>query len=117
MVTSFGKILRIIRINTGDSSKEMARKLHVSPSYLSAIENGKRNIPYDMEKLVTQAYTLSPRDLERLRESITNSTKLLTLDITLLSENRKRLIYSLAKDDYSENEIDSFCEMVDKNKK
>lgn len=39
MLTEFGKILRIIRINSGDSSRAMAKKLNLSPSYLSAIEN------------------------------------------------------------------------------
>ncbi len=31
MLTEFGKLLRIIRINSGDSSREMARKLGFSP--------------------------------------------------------------------------------------
>lgn len=47
MLTEFGKLLRIIRINSGDTSKDMAKKLNLSPSYLSAIESGKRNIPAD----------------------------------------------------------------------
>ena len=45
MITEFGKILRIIRINCGDSAKDMSEKLGISASYLSAIENGKRNVP------------------------------------------------------------------------
>ena len=49
MLTEFGKLLRIIRINSGDTSKDMAKKLNLSPSYLSAIESGKRNIPLDIE--------------------------------------------------------------------
>lgn len=39
MLTEFGKLLRIIRINSGDTSKDMAKKLNLSPSYLSAIES------------------------------------------------------------------------------
>lgn len=42
MITEFGKLLRIIRINTGDSARTMAEKFGMSPSYLSTIENGKR---------------------------------------------------------------------------
>ena len=40
MITEFGKLLRIIRINTGDSARTMAEKFGMSPSYLSTIENG-----------------------------------------------------------------------------
>ena len=62
MITEFGKLLRIIRVNSGDSAKDMAIKLNMSPSYLSTIENGKRNIPPDMEQLLISAYNLSDRD-------------------------------------------------------
>ena len=62
MITEFGKLLRIIRINSGDSAKDMATKLNMSASYLSTIENGKRNIPPDMEDLLVRAYNLSERE-------------------------------------------------------
>lgn len=45
MLTEFGKVMRIIRINTGDSMRDMAAKIGMSATYLSAIETGKRNIP------------------------------------------------------------------------
>ena len=70
MITEFGKLLRIIRINSGDSAKEMAKKLNMSPSYLSTIENGKRNIPPDMEELLIHAYKLSDKDKAKLRKAM-----------------------------------------------
>ena len=73
MLTEFGKILRIIRINSGDSSRAMAKKLNLSPSYLSAIENGKRNIPSDIEKLLCDAYPLSSTDVMKIRKTIVGS--------------------------------------------
>ena len=54
MVTQLGKILRIIRVNTGDSMRTMAGKLGVSVSYLSAIENGKRNVRFREFMLLLQ---------------------------------------------------------------
>ena len=38
MLTEFGKVMRIIRINTGDSMRDMAAKIGMSATYLSAIE-------------------------------------------------------------------------------
>ena len=39
MVTEFGKLLRIIRINTGDSARTMAEKFGMSPSeYAKSIQ-------------------------------------------------------------------------------
>ena len=45
MVTSFGKFLRNLRMDVGELLLEMAAKLHVSPAFLSGVENGKRKIP------------------------------------------------------------------------
>ena len=70
MITEFGRILRIIRINSGDSAKIMAEKLNMSASYLSTIENGKRNIPPEMETLLVKAYQLSDEDIDNLYYAI-----------------------------------------------
>ena len=75
MITEFGKLLRIIRINTGDSARTMAEKFGMSPSYLSTIENGKRNIPPEMEELVIRAYDLSEHDKEKLRKTLNIAAK------------------------------------------
>ena len=77
MLTQFGKLLRIIRINSGDSAKDMAKKLNLSPSYLSAIENGNRRIPSDMEQLLCEAYPLSDVDKEKIRFAILETHEIL----------------------------------------
>ncbi len=116
MLTPLGKILRIIRINTGDSATEMAFKLHISPSYLSAIENGKRNIPYDMEKLISSTYPLSTRDIQRMRDSIKDSTKMISFDLTLLSEKAKKVLFAVTNGEVQDEDLTTMCEMVDKKK-
>ena len=45
MITEFGKALRKLRIDRGETLKIMADNLEMTSSYLSAIECGKRNIP------------------------------------------------------------------------
>lgn len=92
MLTEFGKILRIIRINSGDSSRAMAKKLNLSPSYLSAIENGKRNIPSDIEKLLCDAYPLSSTDVTKIRKTIVGSCTSIKINLTEFAEKKKRLI-------------------------
>ena len=89
MITEFGKLLRIIRINTGDSARTMAEKFGMSPSYLSTIENGKRNIPPEMEELVIRAYDLSEHDKEKLRKTIIDTTAQLKVDLTEMEEKKK----------------------------
>lgn len=112
MVTEFGKLLRIIRINSGDSSKEMARKLSLSSSYLSAIENGKRNIPADIERRLCNAYTLSDMDREKIRKGMMTSSESLKINLTEFGEKKQRLIFAIIQDGVSEETIDRLCDLV-----
>ncbi|MCF0117280.1 MAG: helix-turn-helix domain-containing protein [Bacilli bacterium] len=114
MVTQLGKILRIIRINTGDSMRSMAQKLDLSVSYLSAIENGKRNVPADFEEKFIQKYDLSDKDRENLRNAITQTTENLKVNITELSEKKRKLIYALSKDQLDDETVELLCEIIEK---
>ena len=112
MLTEFGKLLRIIRINSGDSSRDMARKLGFSPSYLSAIESGKRNVPTDMEKLLSKSYPLSQTDLEKLRTAMFASSDTVKINLTDFAEKKQRVIMAIAQDDISDNVLDEISDLI-----
>lgn len=114
MVTQLGKILRIIRINTGDSMRIMAQKLDMSVSYLSAIENNKRNIPSDFEGKIISKYELSEKDKTNLRNAITQTAKNMKVNISELSEKKKKLLYAISKDELDDATIDKLCAIVEK---
>ena len=116
MITEFGKLLRIIRINSGDSAKDMAQKLNMSPSYLSTIENGKRNIPPDMEELLIHAYKLSDKDKAKLRKAMVESSETVKIDLTDLAEKKKQMIYEITKGDLDEATIDQLCKIIKEKK-
>ena len=69
-VTNLGKKLRKIRIDNDEISSDMARKPEISVSYLSAIENGKRNIPKDLAEKLFKIYQLSDNDKEKILQAI-----------------------------------------------
>ncbi len=117
MITEFGRILRIIRINSGDSAKVMAQKLNMSPSYLSTIENGKRNIPPDMEELLIRSYNLSDVDIEKLRKAMASSCDTVKLNLTELAEKKKQVIFALTKEDIDEETVDFLCEIINNRKR
>ena len=54
MITSLGKQLRMVRLNSGDLLKDMAKKLEITPAYLSSIENGKRTPPQNIANRVAE---------------------------------------------------------------
>jgi transcriptional regulator with XRE-family HTH domain len=66
MVTDFGKFCRKLRIDNDELLKDMASKLKVTPSYLSAVEKGKRTIPSDWEQKIAGLYQLDSNHLKEL---------------------------------------------------
>src|SRR6185312_3749392 len=66
MRTDFSKFCRKLRIDNDELAKDMARKLGVTPSYLSAIENGKRTIPADWAEEIAKLYKLTPEQMTEL---------------------------------------------------
>lgn len=56
MTTQLGTFLKNLRLDSGELLKEMAEKLNVSSSFLSAVENGKRDIPESWYKKMVDLY-------------------------------------------------------------
>ena len=83
MLTEFGKVMRIIRINTGDSMRDMAAKIGMSATYLSAIETGKRNIPANMEELLFSHYNFSDKDKKKIKDVVAEAAKTVGAPVTL----------------------------------
>ena len=79
MITTFGKLLRKLRIDRGEILKDMADKLRITSSYLSAIECGKRNIPTDLIEKIVLIYQLNDeekKDLLDAQDESINSVKI-----------------------------------------
>lgn len=112
MITEFGKTLRIIRINCGDSAKQMAEKLGISASYLSAIEHGKRNVPDDLKDAILANYDLTPEEQEKMKKALASSLENMRLDFANLEENRRRVIYAVAKENLDDETIERICQVI-----
>lgn len=95
--TYFGKYLRKLRIDTGELLKDMATRLGITPSYLSAIEIGKRNIPKDMPNAIIMSYNLNDYQARELMKSVAYSSKVIKLNVENLDREDKSLIFELVK--------------------
>jgi transcriptional regulator with XRE-family HTH domain len=73
MVTEFGKFLRKLRIDCGEIIQDMAGKLGVTASYLSAVETGKRNIPGSWVEEISDSYSLSQESRDDLAAAAARS--------------------------------------------
>lgn len=114
MLSSFGKFTRKLRIDNMELLKDMAEKLEVTTSYLSAVEMGKRNIPSSWKEIIAQGYSLDKQQIEAMDEAIYNSQQTLKLKLTSYNEEDKNLMLAFARkfDELESEEKDSIKKIL-----
>lgn len=98
MLTSFGKFCRKLRIDEGELLKDMAVKIGVTSSYLSAVENGKRNVPRDWSNKIIDLYELNSKQQNELTLALQESKKELRIDISSYDNDDKQVLMALARE-------------------
>lgn len=98
MITAIGKALRRIRLEKDEYLKDMADKLGVSSSYLSAIENGKRRLTSHLLEKIKKTYRLSPEQAEEIDRASLETQERVYVDINGMSESKKTLAMAFARD-------------------
>lgn len=71
--TKFGEFVRILRIKRHEVMGDMAMILDTSVPFLSAVENGKKNVPSEWIERIIEHYKLSTEDAHELREAVEES--------------------------------------------
>lgn len=97
MITSVGKFLRKLRIDSGEILRDMAKKLDVSSAFLSAVENGKKKMPDAWLSKLETFYSLDSQQMEELRNAIVESADTVELNIQNVSIANRQLAVSFAR--------------------
>ncbi len=97
MLSPFGKFCRKLRIEFEEILLDMAKKLEVTPSFLSAVEVGKKNIPEGWDKILIKEYSLNAEQAEELRQAIKNSVRQLKFDLQDKNETDRELLLAFAR--------------------
>ena len=74
MLTSLGKFLRKLRLDSDELLRDMAEKLDMPSSTLSAIETGKRKPPRGFADKVKKAYSLADESEQELYSSASEAS-------------------------------------------
>lgn len=69
MLTEFGKIMRIIRVQHSDRILDMAKKTGGACADISAIEHGEKPIPAKFIDTLIKAYGLTAIQTEKLKQA------------------------------------------------
>ena len=109
-------LLKIIRVNNNEMLMEMAKKLDVSSTFLSAIENGKKKVPDDFKDKLCANYSLSDDEIKELNEGIVINNDRVDLNLSELSGPKKELAISLGRsfDTLSDEAVDELLNIISK---
>ena len=107
-ITKFGEYARDLRIDRGENLKEMAKNLGVSSAFLSAVENGKKQVPKTWYEKISSIYELALKEKEKLKKAIEESKNMLVLNLQNVTQANKEFALVFAR---------SFEELTDEERK
>jgi transcriptional regulator with XRE-family HTH domain len=119
MATNLGKFLRKIRIDNDEMLKDMADKLGVTSSFLSAVENGKRKMPGGWSAKICSLYQLTEAQISDFNKAIAQTEQTVKLNLEDVSVGKRELVVSFARklsdmDDEDLEAIKGILERVEK---
>lgn len=95
--TKFGELMRILRIKHHEVMGDTAKVLKVSVPFLSAVENGKKNIPPNWINLLAIHYELGDEEVERLSNAADFSKTQVKLDLRDVGTSKREAALQLAR--------------------
>lgn len=97
MDLSFGRMLKVLRIYNSETSVDMAKKLNISLSYLSAIENSKRKIPDDFLDKLFKAYEIKEEEKEKFIQAYELAKTKTIINMVNMKKNQKEFALLCAR--------------------
>lgn len=73
MYTKFGEFVRVLRIKNHQVMGDMAKVLGTTTPFLSAVENGRKNVPKEWVEIIAENYKLTKQEKKELEEAIEES--------------------------------------------
>lgn len=116
--TSFGEFLRILRIKHHEVMGDLAKVLNVKTPFLSAVENGKKNVPAEWIDKIISHYDLSSSEQNEMAKAIEESKTQYKLKMQNVGIFQRRAAMSFARsfDDMDDETAIKIMELLNKKK-
>lgn len=89
--SSLSLFLKKIRLNNNDETlTEMAKRLNISTSYLSSVENEKRNMTDEMYRSICTLYELTPAQCDEFLYLKILASSRINVDLNSLEPDAKK---------------------------
>ena len=96
-VTEVGRFLRKLRIDSGEVLYDMAQRLGCTSAFISSIELGRRPVPSEFQKKLTELYALTSEQQEAFQSAIDQSAHSVTIALDELNDSTKGLALVFAR--------------------
>ena len=115
-MTTISRLLRLIRLQHGEVLYDMAKKIGVTPAFLSAVENGRKSAPRTWMKKLSELYSLTEEQRLELEEAFNESVKQIRISIASAHADKRELALSFARrfDELDRDEIAAVMQILNK---
>ena len=112
MLTEFGKRVRKARIDASVTMMEMATELETTPSFLSAIETGRKKVPSEWVARIESYFDRHGIDVDDLGVAAAVSNNSVSLEG--LSKDHQLLVAGFARLPPSDDQVNALMDFVQK---
>lgn len=115
--TKYGEFMRVLRIKKHEVMGDVAKVLGVSIPFLSAVENGKKNVPTGWLEKISEHYGLNEDEKSELNEAVEQSKTQMKMDLTSakLFQRSAALQFARSFDNIDEDTAKKIIELLEKN--
>lgn len=97
MLTQFGKVLRLYRLENGYILKDMADALNVPSSYLSAMEMGRKAVSNEFLNKLLSTYSFTEEETVNLKKSAEMSAMSVRFNLEKANAEKRGLALNFAR--------------------
>lgn len=112
MLTPLGKALRMFRLEKGELLKGMATKLGVTPAYLSAIENGKKEPTQEFMARLYKAYQFDAKQQANIEEARARTVREIRISFDNEEDEELGLLFARRMKGLSHDERDQILKLL-----
>ena len=114
--TRFGEFMRILRVKNHEVMGDIAELLGVSTPFLSAVENGKKNVPSEWFSIIAEHYCLDADKITEMKEAAEDSKTNIKISLTQSEQYQREaaLQFARAFDDIDEETATKILELLKK---
>ena len=95
--TKYGEFMRIQRVKHHEVMGDLAHVLGAAPSFVSAVENGKKNVPGEWIDIIIDHYDLDEDEKSELLHAIEESRTQIKVNLTETTQNKRHMALQFAR--------------------